>query len=426
MTRLAFVAFSGSLFLFRDCLLSHKVASRLLKKWLWAFLSLAILPTTNFVDAAPLETNVTKIRTWAHSDYTRFVMELSSQIEPEIFVISNPYRLVIDLPEVKFLLPMEAQEVVGLIKNYRFGLFEPGISRLVIDLTGPSAIKKSFVLAPTDQKPYRIVLDLIATTEKQFLKTAANRRDNKTPSLKTPPAPTVTAHDNPNSNFTIVLDPGHGGVDPGAIGENGFYEKTVALSAAQELAVALKTLGTYKVVLTRNADVFIPLRERVSLARKVGGNLFISIHADSIKNRDIRGGHVYTLSEKASDKEAQALAEKENQADVIAGFDLEEHPPDVSSILLSLAQRETNNSSARVANTIVEEWRNRGLTLLRKPHRQAGFAVLKAPDIPSVLVELGFLSNSQESALLSNKSSRQPLINALAQSIHIYVENLNK
>ena len=175
-------------------------------------------------------------------------------------------------------------------------------------------------------------------------------------------------------------------------------------------------------VLTRDTDIYLPLKQRVAIARQVAGDLFVSIHADSIKNQDIRGAHVYTLSEKASDKAAQALAEKENQSDVIAGFDLEEHPADVSSILVSLAQRETNNSSAKAANSIVDEWKTRGLTLLRKPHRQAGFAVLKAPDIPSVLVELGFLSNKEEAYMLSNASTRLPLIEALAQSLHNYIQ----
>ena len=372
------------------------------------------------------ELKVTEIRAWEHPDYTRLVLELTSQVRPDIFLISNPYRVVLDLPPAEFLVPMEPRKAVGVIKNYRFGLFEPGISRLVIDLTGPAIVKNSFILPPTEQKPHRLVLDLKASTKKEFLAKATGSQIKRSFVPETTANTDVTNQENHNYDFTIVVDAGHGGVDPGAIGKNGFYEKTVALAAAMELGQILGAIGPYKVVLTRNTDIYLPLRQRVAVARRHKGDLFISIHADSIKNRNIRGGHVYTLSEKASDKEAEALAEKENQSDIIAGFDLEQHPADVSSILLSLAQRETNNSSARAANAILKEWRSRGLTLLRKPHRQAGFAVLKAPDIPSVLVELGFLSNANEAAMLSKPASRKPLINALAQSIHNYIQTVEQ
>ena len=369
---------------------------------------------------------VTEIRAWEHPDYTRLVLELTSQVRPDIFLISNPYRVVLDLPPAEFLVPMEPRKTVGVIKNYRFGLFEPGISRLVIDLTGPAIVKNSFILPPTEQKPHRLVLDLKASTKKEFLAKATSSQIKRSFVPETTANTDVTNQENHNYDFTIVVDAGHGGVDPGAIGKNGFYEKTVALAAAVELGQILEGIGPYKVVLTRNTDIYLPLRQRVAVARRHKADLFISIHADSIKNRNIRGSHVYTLSEKASDKEAEALAKKENQSDIIAGFDLEQHPADVSSILLSLTQRETNNSSARAANAIVREWRSRGLTLLRKPHRQAGFAVLKAPDIPSVLVELGFLSNASEAAMLSEPASRKPLITALAQSIHNYIQTVEK
>jgi N-acetylmuramoyl-L-alanine amidase len=371
------------------------------------------------VAASGSDLKVTAIRTWEHPDYTRLVLELTSEVRPDIFLISNPYRIVLDLPQAEFLDPMEPRKGVGVIKNYRFGLFEPGVSRLVVDLTGPAIVKRNFVLPPTEQNLHRLVLDLRAATKKEFLAEAAGSQIKRSPIRE---STDPINQENHSHNFTIVLDAGHGGVDPGAIGKNGLYEKTVALAAAQELQKTLQVLGPYRVLLTRNTDIYLPLRERVAVARRAKGDLFISIHADSIKNENILGSHVYTLSEKASDKEAAALAEKENQSDIIAGFDLEQHPTDVSSILVSLAQRETNNSSARAANSIVKEWRNRGLMLLRKPHRQAGFAVLKAPDVPSVLLELGFLSNATEAATLSKPASRKPLIDALAQSIHNYIQ----
>ena len=367
---------------------------------------------------------VTEVRIWEHPGYTRLVLELTSDVKPSILLISNPYRIVLDLPKTEFLVPMEQQKKVGVIRNYRFGLFKPEVSRLVIDLATPAVVARNFILMPIDGKPYRLVLDFRPASEVEFTAAAVKTRAKETPLEKAIENTDLNYQENADKKYTIVVDAGHGGVDPGAIGKNGFYEKTVALAAAIELKGALEQFDNYRVVLTRSTDVYLPLKQRVAIARQVAADLFISIHADSIKNQNIRGGHVYTLSEKASDKAAQALAEKENQSDVIAGFDLEEHPADVSSILVSLAQRETNNSSARAANSIVDEWKARGLTLLRKPHRQAGFAVLKAPDIPSVLVELGFLSNREEAYMLSNAATRLPLIEALAQSLHDYIQSI--
>ena len=371
-------------------------------------------------------TQVTEIRIWEHPSYTRLVLELTQEVKPSILLISNPYRIVVDLPRTEFLVSMAQQEQVGVVKSFRFGLFKPEVSRLVIDLASPAVVARNFLLMPSDQKPYRLVLDFRSVSNEEFTVAAVKTRTTESSADTGPEDTPLHYEENVDKQFTIVVDAGHGGVDPGAIGKNGFYEKTVALAAAKELKKALEKFGTYRVVLTRDTDVYLPLKQRVAIARQVAGDLFVSIHADSIKNQNIRGGHVYTLSEKASDKAAQALAEKENQSDVIAGFDLEEHPADVSSILVSLAQRETNNSSAKAANSIVDEWKTRGLTLLRKPHRQAGFAVLKAPDIPSVLVELGFLSNKEEAYMLSNASTRLPLIKALAQSLHNYIQTTEK
>jgi N-acetylmuramoyl-L-alanine amidase len=191
---------------------------------------------------------------------------------------------------------------------------------------------------------------------------------------------------------TIVIDPGHGGVDPGAVSLGGVYEKTITLDIAQEIERQLTQTGRYKVVLTRSDDTFIRLRERVAIARQAGADLFISIHADSLNNHAIGGMSIYTLSETASDREAEALAAKENKADIIVGVDLRDESPQVSTILIDLAQRETKNLSAKLARSVIDEV-GRDRHLLPKPHRFAGFAVLTAPDVPSVLIELGYLSN---------------------------------
>ena len=217
----------------------------------------------------------------------------------------------------------------------------------------------------------------------------------------------------------VVLDPGHGGADPGAIGISGVFEKFVTLAAARDLKKYLIKTNNYEVILTRNGDEFLRLRDRVAIARNAGADLFVSLHADSIKKKNIRGASVYTLSEKASDAEAAALAAKENKADVIGGVRLDGESEEVTSILIDLVQRETMNISAGFANMVLSGLDKR-VKILRNGHRFAGFVVLKAPDIPSVLVEMGYLSNRQDERLLSTSKGRRPIIEALARAIEQY------
>lgn len=214
----------------------------------------------------------------------------------------------------------------------------------------------------------------------------------------------------------VVIDPGHGGVDPGALGVSGIYEKHITLAMARELKAQLERSGRYKVHLTRDRDVFIRLRERVAIARQYGADLFISLHADSVNNPQLTGLSVYTLSQTASDGEAQLLADKENKADLLAGIDLSHESTDVASILIDLAQRETMNRSAGFAGSVVDEL-GREATLLGNTHRFAGFAVLKAPDIPSILIELGYLSNPTEERLLRQPDYRAKLAKGIARAV---------
>jgi N-acetylmuramoyl-L-alanine amidase len=223
----------------------------------------------------------------------------------------------------------------------------------------------------------------------------------------------------------IVLDPGHGGIDPGAISRGGIYEKDVALATAQELARQLEASHRYRVTLTRSDDEFIPLHERVARARAAGGELFLSIHADALPDSDMRGASVFTLSEKASDKEAAALAARENKADLIAGIDLSRHTPEVSNILFDLARRQTNNLSIRLARQVVSELGHQ-VRMLNNSHRSAGFAVLKAPDVPSALVELGCLSNREEERLLKQPSYQRRLASTLMRSVNDYFDLVAK
>lgn len=220
---------------------------------------------------------------------------------------------------------------------------------------------------------------------------------------------------------TVVLDAGHGGIDPGAIGVTGTYEKEITLSTVELAAGLLEATKRYKVVLTRRDDEFIPLEDRVARARAVRGDLFLSIHADAIPDSDVRGASVFTLSEHASDAEAAALAQRENRADLIAGIDLSRHTPEVSSILLDLARRQTNNQSIVLARKLVAEL-GRDVRLLNNSHRSAGFVVLKAPDIPSALVELGCLSNREEEKLLRLGPYQRKLAATVLRSVNDYFD----
>jgi N-acetylmuramoyl-L-alanine amidase len=217
----------------------------------------------------------------------------------------------------------------------------------------------------------------------------------------------------------VVIDPGHGGVDPGATGVSGIYEKFITLAMARELKAEMEKTGHYKVLLTRDRDVFIRLRDRVQIARQYGADLFISLHADAVANPTIRGLSVYTLSQNASDAEAQALAEKENKADLIAGIDLSHESADVAGILIDLAQRETMNRSAGFAGVLVEKVAEE-MDVLDNTHRMAGFAVLKAPDVPAVLIETGYLSNEAEERDLRQPAYRAKLAKAITHAVDRY------
>lgn len=369
---------------------------------------------------------VTDLRVGQHPDKIRFVLDLTDRVDFFVFQLPDPYRIVVDLPQVNFSLPEDGHSRrVGAISGWRYGVFEPGTSRVVIDATAPMAVKSSFILPPSGSNGHRLVLDLVPTDRESFLassnESVAKRVALRGPSLQAPPTGPVP--DRPaDPRRVIVIDPGHGGVDPGALGHE-HHEKEIVLAAAKTLARRLEQTGRYKVVLTRDRDVFVRLRDRIAIARKAGADLFMSLHADSIDDKSLRGLSVYTLSETASDDEAAQLAATENKVDIIAGIDLSDQAPEVTDILIDLAQRRTKNLSARLASYVVEEMG--GVTpLLKRPHRFAGFAVLKAPDVPAVLVELGFLSNSTDHKNLHSAAFRDRIAEGLARSIDNYFQGM--
>ena len=386
---------------------------------------------------------------------TRLVLELSERADYRIFLLNEPMRLVLELPPVSWGLTGGQPQSAGLVAGYRYGQFDRSTARLVVDLAAPARVQQSGFELSMNRKAQRLVLQLEPVPMETFVAEVqpwmSSGSNLKAPPvaaavpatissaaaavapLPAPPAPRPnvaaaaapvggaarTAPRRPEKKL-IVLDPGHGGVDPGAIGASGTYEKDVTLAIAREVRRQLQATGRYRVLMTRDEDIFVQLRERVARARAADADLFLSIHADSIGSSQTRGASVYTLSETASDAEAAALAARENRADIIAGIDLSAENKEVLSILIDLAQRETMNRSAMLAAELVSELGESIPLLPNRPHRFAGFAVLKAPDIPSVLLELGYLSNRQDETLLTRPRHRAKIAAALVRAIDAY------
>ena len=372
---------------------------------------------------------VTSIRLGDHGEQTRFVMEFAGEAKADyrVFTLSDPYRVVIDIKGVPFNLVDEpAVKGKGFVTGYRYGRFEADTWRVVVDASQPVAVARDFVLDPQSGFGRRVVLDLAPTDLASFNRDAglpAGEPDAAaaaaTDLASIAAVPISPPAERLERRRIVVIDAGHGGVDPGTHGRSGVQEKNVVLAFARQFADELRASGRYDVHLTRDKDIFIPLRERVAIARRHKADLFISIHADALEKSTVRGMSVYTLSETASDKEAAALARKENQSDTIAGLDLQGESPEVTGILIDLAQRETKNYSSRFAKSLVDYASQKTLTL-DPAHRFAGFVVLKAPDVPSVLVELGFLTNPEDEKQLTDATWRASMAKTLSRAVDRY------
>ena len=383
----------------------------------------------------------------------RVVVETKSPLKASLVLLQAPYRLVIDMPrtiwEVKNQTPRGHLKVAPG-KAYRFGVSKEGIGRLVIELEKPASPTRAFSLPPSGGGN-RFVIDLMdrgktafqvaaSALEKtpiidlsagplsdEFVKNTGRESVNKAILLPLPKSKPVDSLSGKllatklrPAKWVVFIDAGHGGKDPGALGKAGTKEKTITLAAAKELARQLRASGQITPILARDDDRFLRLRQRIKLARQNQADLFISLHADSARSSLARGISVFTLSDKASDKEAAALARSENNADLIGGPDLSAEDPDAAGALVRMFQRESMNQSARFAATILTKIRDlpggdkRG-------HRFAGFAVLKAPDMPSVLVEMGFLSNRKDEENLNRESYRSDLSSRLSKAILSYL-----
>lgn len=389
-------------------------------------LALAGLFLAGIVPASGEALEARDIRIGVHDGATRFVIDLSNSAEPRIFGLPEPYRVVIDLPETGFDGIDAEAGGGGLIDKYRFGLFRPGTSRIVLDLNRPAKVARQFLLRPASGKPWRLVIDLAATDHGDFVTAMRPSVGTQPPAVaESPPLRTDTAPVAGRKPI-IAIDPGHGGVDPGAIGQGGVYEKNIVLAYARDLRQALLATGRYDVVLTRDRDIFLPLRERVRISRQAGADLFLSLHVNSHPKSTTRGFSVYTLSERASDKEAAALAAHENKADIIGGMDLGEYSDEVQNILIDFAQTKTNEMSVRFARDMMVPAVSDSAPLLTRPWRSAGFAVLKAPDVPSVLVELGYISHRQEARDLTSGAHRARIVDSIVRSIDRYFDTTQR
>jgi N-acetylmuramoyl-L-alanine amidase len=392
---------------------------------LWGASDMPAPPQPVAAPPAPSVPVVLGARVGEQSDRTRFVIELSDPLELRVFTLTNPDRVVIDMPEVLWRLQApERPSGAGAVRAYRYGLFRPGDSRFVIDLNRPVAPAEPMILPPEKGFGYRVVLDLYPTTDAKFAAQAGwpadlRNKEAQAERVAALPQPEPAPAEQPPTATkarVVVIDAGHGGIDSGTTGVDGLLEKNLVLDEALRLKKILQKRG-YDVHLTRETDIYIPLSERVSIARGYQADLFISLHADSNPDSSVYGATVYTLSESGSDKEAAALARKENQSDVIAGVDLSGENSPVASILIDLAQRDTMNKSSHFAESAVTELSRATDILPREPHRSAAFVVLKAPDVPAVLIELGYLSNARDCAQMETAAWRDSAAQAIAGAI---------
>ena len=368
---------------------------------------------------------------------TRFVLDLDKPIQFRAFALADPYRVVLDLPQISFKLGAGTGVAGrGLVKAFRYGLVMPGGSRIVFDLTGPAKIAKSYVLEAANGQPPRLVLEFEEVDRTAFVQLLA---PENCPELRPaiadanagaanagvvrPDASIVTASTQPpDKRPVIVIDPGHGGVDNGTqAGGGDIMEKNLVLGFGLALRDKIEKSGKYRVVMTRTDDTFIPLNERVKIARNESASLFVSIHADALPRGegDAQGATIYTLADKASDAEAERLADAENKSDAIGGVNLTDEPTEVADILIDLVQRETRTFSNRFARTLMGEMKNT-VRMHKHPLKSAGFRVLKAPDVPSVLVELGYVSNKGDLEHLVSENWRNKTVGSMAQAIDAF------
>lgn len=368
-------------------------------------------PAANVVSRADLTADATR---------TRFTLELSRGVRANVFTLAAPYRVIIDLPQVGFALREgDGRAGRGLVSSFRYGQFEAGKGRIVLDTTGPVRVESAKLDPNASGGTARLVVVLAPTDAASF-----GAGSGAAPAT-TPLEPESDLAPPSRSRPVVVIDAGHGGIDPGALGSDNVLEKNIVLAVAQQLKSALAATGRYELVMTRASDVFVPLGKRVEISRRQAADLFVSIHADSIGSKEtaqaIRGATVYTLSERASDEQARVMAEKENASDLLAGIDRgdTEAKDEVRSILIDLLKRETASFSTEFSSVLVGKLGN-AIPLSREPQRSAAFRVLKQTHSPSVLVELGYMSNAEDARLMTSSAWQKQVAGSLAAAVEAY------
>lgn len=421
---------------------------------------------------ARIEQRIEGIRTGLGAGGTRVTVDLAVKSDFRIFHLANPYRIVLDLPPSKWVAAKSGLMSGGLVRGYRSGVLEDGLTRVIFDLGGAATVSNAVFLARSSFEKNRVVIDLVPSSSNLFNArlsqvygsreigaqkpapapvssyareqnrimreatvptedsdvtgeiTGAVKRQEPVSNARAPENRTAAPPRKQTRKYVVVIDAGHGGEDPGALGKNGVIEKRITLAVAKELERQLSETGRYRAVLTRTTDKYIKLRERVAIAKRAKADLFISIHADKIGRTNVRGASIYTLSQNASDNETARLADQENNSGVVAGVDLANESQDVADILLDLAMREKMNESKLFAKYLDQAFRDKSIRLLPNSHRAAGFAVLKAPDVPAALIETGFLSNPDEAKLLSTSVFQRRIASAMLDGIDAYFRKI--
>lgn len=378
---------------------------------------MVLIPLFGAHAAGTIEQSAMKARFSGDAREMRVEIDFDKAPEATPSLLASPYRLVLDMPETLFSLSGDEAPEKGLISSYRHGLMQAGRSRMVFAVNGPFSATVPQVTASADGKRHTLTVILKTSTPEAF-EAAVAIQVLKTSAVAGGKGDRV-GQAKEARQFTVVIDPGHGGIDGGATGIHGSVEKAVTLAFARELKERIDKIDGVRAFLTRDDDRFIALDERVRIARQLNATLFISIHADTINDKGLRGATVYTLSDKASDEVAHAVAQQENLSDAIGGVESAIEDQQVADILIDLTRRETMQFSVKFARALVESIQRKAKTI-NNPHRSAGFRVLKAPDVPSVLVELGYLSNPDDEKSVMDPAWRSGILDEMAKAIGDY------
>ena len=386
-------------------------------------------------DVKPARSVASAITLGGGEDRVLLTVTVSKPIAASIFTLAEPFRVIVDVADLDFQIPATTGTTGrGVVAGFRYGQFEGGKSRIVIDAKAPIRIENGQFRPGLGREPGRLSFEIVRISLEAFTALAGGQAGGQ-PAEKSVPAvkniavtePPAAAGPAPGKDVVrarpiVVIDPGHGGIDPGTVASGSLTEKAVVLAVARQLKVLLQQTKRYDVHMTREDDVFVSLDKRVQVSRQRGADLFISIHADSLAEKDlaqnVRGASIYTLSDRASDETARKLAEKENAADLLAGLDAvpASDEDNVRNILLDLMGRETGNFSAEFRNILVENMKGK-TTLSKDPRRSAAFKVLKQASTPAVLIELGYMSNAEDLARLSKADWQRQIATALAASV---------